>query len=81
MTKTLLDEEVTTKTSVPMIRHLILRNQDPKTGEYTDWKDETLCGKLWDRIVPFPEGSICDECTKEWERIIKEWKRIIRSRE
>lgn len=44
----------------PMMKHLIERDRN-SDGSWGEWKDKTLCGKLWDR--PFLAGSLtCGEC-------------------
>lgn len=43
------------------VRHIVEKDE---TGAY---KDEALCGFVWDMLKPPPNGSICEECYEIWK--------------
>jgi len=68
---TLLKTIATAEPSVappPMIRHIIERTPDPeKPGSFlADFKDEALCGYLWDRLLceHLNPGPFCSKCAE-----------------
>lgn len=45
--------------SKPLIRHIVEREPDSN-----DYKQEALCGFMWDAIHLKDTGAICEECAK-----------------
>jgi hypothetical protein len=48
----------------PMIRHIVEKHPDPDRPGFflPDYKDEALCGHLWDRLLPMRPGPVCGAC-------------------
>lgn len=60
ITETRTDALINTKNA--RLRHIVER--DDAGG----WKDEALCGYMWDMLKPPPNGTLCEECEAEMRR-------------
>lgn len=55
---TLPTTDTLTETKKARLRHIVEKNPDGS------WKDQALCGYLWDMVVVKPNGTLCEDCEK-----------------